>query len=130
MEVIHINQDSNNIYYELIMGDSEQSLLHVFHRDWIKFLDSIEFPYRKAIQLRIGNHLRPLLVYWGSAMGAKTIDDINIGVATEVAICVETMHKVSILIDDLIDHDERRRHETTFHLQFSPEETIILLCIC
>ena len=125
MEVLHINQTSNRAYYELIMGDSEQSLKHVFHKKWIEFLNSIDLPYVKAIQLRIGSHLRPLLVYWGSAMGAKRIEDFNIEVATEVAICVEIMHKVSVIVDDLIDCDTQRHHKTTFHIQYSPNETII-----
>lgn len=112
-------------YYNFIMGDSSESIKNTFHEKWISYLNSIPFSYSKAIQLRIGNHLRPLLVYWGSALGAASKDDINLNEVTELAICVETLHKVSIIIDDLIDKDTKRHHRAAFHIQFSPEETII-----
>lgn len=112
-------------YYDFIMGDSEESMKNIFHKKWITFLDELEVPYGKAMQLRIGNHLRPLLVYWGNAIGANSIDTMNVNVATEIALCVEIMHKTSIIIDDLIDADEKRHNRIVFHKQYSLEETII-----
>lgn len=112
-------------YYDFIMGDSNQAMKHIFHDKWIGFLDSLNTPYAKAVQLRIGNHLRPMLVYWGSAMGATSVEDINIKETTEMAICVEIMHKVSIIVDDLIDKDEKRHNKTAFHVQYTSEEAII-----
>ncbi|MBD5443946.1 MAG: hypothetical protein HDR29_00145 [Lachnospiraceae bacterium] len=112
-------------YYDFIMGDSEESMKAIFHKKWIAFLDELEVPYGKAIQLRIGNHLRPLLVYWGNAMGAESVDTICVDAVTAIALCVEIMHKTSIIIDDLIDADEKRHNKTAFHKQYSQEETII-----
>ncbi len=112
-------------YYNFIMGDSEESMNAVFHKKWIAFLDGLEVPYGKAIQLRIGNHLRPLLVYWGNAMGSESIDAMCVDAATEIALCVEIMHKTSIIIDDFIDEDEKRHNKTAFHKQYSSEEAVI-----
>lgn len=120
-----MKNESKNLYYNKIMGNTEQSCNQLFHRNWIAFLDSIALPYSKAAQLRIGNHLRPLLVYWGSALSAEKEEDILNADVTELAICVEILHKVSIIVDDLIDHDVRRHNNTTFHIQYTPEETII-----
>lgn len=117
--------NENLSYYDFIMGSSDESMNIIFHKKWIEFLDELEVPYSKAIQLRIGNHLRPILVYWGNAIGSESIDAICVNVATEVAICVEIMHKTSIIIDDLIDADEKRHNRAAFHTQYSPEETII-----
>lgn len=119
-----MNIENDNSYYNKIMGNSEQSCKKLFHSKWIAFLDSISLPYSKGVQLRIGNHLRPLLVYWGKALGTKEEDILNEDV-TDLAICVEILHKVSIIVDDLIDHDTKRHSQTTFHVQYSPEETII-----
>lgn len=58
------------------MGDSDQSCKQYFHNKWIAFLDSITMPYKNALQLRIGSHLRPLLVYWGKALGSANEDDL------------------------------------------------------
>lgn len=116
---------NNDLYYNKIMGDSEQSCKQYFHRKWIAFLESIRMPYGNAIQLKIGNHLRPLLVYWGKALGSKKDDDLLNDDVLELAICVETLHKISIIVDDLIDHDVKRHNKAAFHIQFSLEETII-----
>ena len=117
--------EDNGFYYNKIMGNSEQSCKQFFHNRWIDFLDSIEMSYKNAIQLRIGNHLRPLLVYWGKALGAAKEDDLLDEDILELGICVETLHKVSIIVDDLIDYDAKRHSKLTFHVQYTPEETII-----
>lgn len=117
--------ENGDFYYDKIMGDSEQSCKHFFHNRWIAFLDSIMMPYRNAVQLRIGNHLRPLLVYWGKALGSAKEDNLLDEDILDLAICVETLHKVSIIVDDLIDHDAKRHNKSTFHVQYTPEETII-----
>ena len=119
-------QNTNRLtYYDFIMGDSKESMKTIFHQKWIAFLDELEISYGNAIQLRIGNHLRPLLVYWGNAIGAESIDTMCVDAATEIALCVEIMHKTSIIIDDLIDADEKRHNKSAFHKQYSLEETII-----
>lgn len=116
---------NDGFYYSKIMGNSEQSCKQYFHNKWIDFLDDIALPYGSAVQLRIGNHLRPLLVYWGNALGSTKEDDLFKDDILELAISVEILHKVSIIVDDLIDHDIKRHNKTTFHIQYSPEETII-----
>lgn len=120
-----MNNTSKSIYYDFIMSDSENSMKTIFHKKWIAFLNELEVPYGKAIQLRIGNHLRPLLVYWGNAIGSKSVDTMDVDAATETAFCIEIMHKTSIIIDDLIDADEKRHNQTAFHIQYTPEEAII-----
>ena len=117
--------ENGSFYYNKIMGDSNQSCKQYFHNRWIAFLDSIAMPYKNALQLRVGNHLRPLLVYWGKALGSDMDDDLLDEDILEIAICVETLHKVSIIVDDLIDHDTKRHNKLAFHIQYTPEETII-----
>ena len=112
-------------YYNLIMGDSNQSYKHQFHTKWLAFLDELYEPYGNALQLRIGSHLRPLLVYWGGALGSQTVQEMAIDDISELAICVEILHKTSIIVDDLIDEDVKRHNKSAFHIQFSPDETII-----
>ncbi|MCI9542522.1 MAG: hypothetical protein HFG39_16140 [Lachnospiraceae bacterium] len=117
--------ENESFYYNKIMGDSDQSCKQYFHNKWIAFLDSIIMPYKNALQLRIGSHLRPLLVYWGKALGSANEDDLLSEDILELAICVETLHKISIIVDDLIDNDTKRHNKLTFHIQYTPEETII-----
>ncbi len=117
--------NKDNLYYEYIMGDSDKSIKYLFHKEWIAFLDSIHLPYSKALQLRIGSHLRPLLVYWGYFLGSDIEKIQNLNQITDLALCVEMIHKISIIVDDLIDQDIRRHNASTFHIQYSKEETII-----
>lgn len=112
-------------YYDYIMGDTDTSVKNTFHKEWLAFLDSLDVPYSNALQLRIGSHLRPLLVYWGYMLGKGQETVQNLKQVTELALCVEILHKVSIIVDDLIDKDIRRHNATTFHIQFSSDETII-----
>lgn len=120
-----MQREEAGIYYNFIMGDSDTSLKTIFHVKWLDFLDNLHNLYGSALQLRIGNHLRPLLVYWGGALGSKSKADIPIESLTELAICVEILHKTSIIVDDLIDKDTMRHNKIAFHKQYSPEETII-----
>lgn len=120
-----MTNNNTSSYYNLIMGDSDQSYKHQFHAKWFEFLDELYEPYGYALQLRIGNHLRPLLVYWGGALGAQSARKMAIEDITELAICVEILHKTSIIVDDLIDEDVKRHNKSAFHIQFSSDETII-----
>lgn len=120
-----MENENKGIYYNKIMGNSEQSCKQIFHDKWIAFLDNIKLPYSSSIQLRIGSHLRPLLVYWGNALGSSNYEFTMTEDVLELSICVEILHKVSIIIDDLIDNDIKRHNKTTFHIQYTPEETII-----
>lgn len=120
-----MENEINNLYYNKIMGNYDLSCKHLFHGKWIDFLDGIALPYSDAIQLRIGSHLRPLLVYWGSGLSSQKSEDLDNEDVTELAICVEILHKVSIIVDDLIDYDLKRHNKVSFHTQYSSEETII-----
>lgn len=117
--------DEHTSYYDYIMGESDNSIKYKFHKKWISFLDSNNVSYSKALQLRIGSHLRPLLVYWGYLLGADAEKKHSLDQITELALCIEILHKVSIIIDDLIDKDICRHNKSAFHIQYSPEETII-----
>lgn len=118
-------EENSFSYYNLIMGDTKQSIKYEFHTRWLTFLDNLYEPYGTALQLRIGSHLRPLLVYWGGALGAEKVEKMRIEDITELAICIEILHKTSIIVDDLIDGDIQRHSKSAFHIQFSPDETII-----
>lgn len=118
-------QENKFSYYDLIMGSSEKSFKNEFQVKWQDFLDHLDTPYGDAMQLRIGSHLRPLLVYWGGTLGSTAIEDLAIDDLTELAICVEILHKTSIIVDDLIDEDAKRHNKLAFHIQFSPDETIV-----
>lgn len=114
-------------YYNLIMGDSNDSFKIYFEKEWNKFLDSFPTKHKNATQLRIGNRLRPCLVCWGYALSLENIEQIDFENIIGLAIGMELIHKGSIIIDDYIDDDLARRGKITFHKEYSSNEAIIFL---
>lgn len=67
-----------------------------------------------------GKRLRPILTMLvGEAFGASTEDVVPAGVA------VETIHEMSLIHDDLIDGDEKRRGVPTVHREFSDDVALV-----
>jgi len=112
-------------YYDLIMGQGEGSFANSFNICWSRQLDQMPKPYSDALQLRIGNQLRPKLTCWGAAFNTCQAHEINLPQIAEVASYVEMLHKASILIDDMIDMDDARHGKKAFHAEFGRNKAVI-----
>lgn len=100
-----------------------------FNKCWCSFIQECDIDLSKAKQLNIGNHTRPFLVYLGATtnVGFNNSDIIN--KSAQLAVSIESIHKASIIIDDIIDSDSLRRGEKCMHLEFSEYETVFF-AIC
>lgn len=114
-------------YYNIIMGNGNDSFKSYFEREWNRFIDSFPTRHKDAVQLRIGNRLRPCLVCWGYALSLSNTERLNFESVIDLAIGMELIHKGSLIIDDYIDDDNARRGKITFHREYSPNETIMFL---
>lgn len=114
-------------YYNIIMGNGNDSFKSYFEREWNRFIDSFPTRHKEAVQLRIGNRLRPCLVCWGYALSISDTERLNFESVIDLAIGMELIHKGSLIIDDYIDDDNARRGKITFHREYSPNETIMFL---
>lgn len=112
-------------YYDLIMGRGEGSFTDSFNVCWGKQLDQMSKPYANALQLRIGNQLRPKLTCWGAAFNTRQAHELDLSQVAEVASYVEMLHKASIIIDDMIDMDDARHGKKAFHAEFGRNKAII-----
>ena len=112
-------------YYDFIMESSSGSFSDVFSFTWRQKLSELNFECTNAMQLRIGNQLRPKLSCWGAAIGVQCINDIDVARIAETAAYVEMLHKASIIIDDMIDRDTARHGQHTFHIQYGTDTAII-----
>lgn len=77
--------------------------------------------------LNYGHKFRPRLAYWGYCAG-KSITAMNANdydAIAQVAVCIELVHKASILLDDYIDGDTARHGIDAFHITYGPERTMI-----
>lgn len=114
-------------YYNIIMGNGNDSFKSYFEREWNRFIDGFPTRHKDAVQLRIGNRLRPCLVCWGYALSISNSERLNFESIIDLAIGMELIHKGSLIIDDYIDDDNARRGKITFHREYSPNETIMFL---
>lgn len=116
-------------YYNSIMGDDNDSFKSHFEREWNRFMDRFPTRHKDAVQLRIGNRLRPCLVCWGYALSITNtnIEKLNFESVIDLAIGMELIHKGSLIIDDYIDDDDARRGKITFHREYSSNEAIMFL---
>jgi len=104
------------------MGNESDGFQQAFDTAWAREIASHNQNYIKAHQLAGGNRLRPILFAWGYFMRCP---DGNIERIGELAVCVELIHKASILLDDFIDKDTARHGKPTFHAEYSVEEAVL-----
>lgn len=112
-------------YYDLIMEPRECSFSYYFNSHWHNQLDQMIKPYADALQLRIGNQLRPKLTCWGAAFNTRSIAELDLDRIAEISVYIEMLHKASIIVDDLVDDDGARHGEKTFHIEFGRDKTVM-----
>lgn len=95
-----------------------------FNKYWTDFIKKCDKSMSKAIQLNIGNHTRPLLVYLGATANSDFNNTSVITETAQLAVSIEAIHKASIIIDDIIDGDSMRRGQKCMHKEFGQYETI------
>lgn len=112
-------------YYDLIMEPTSGSFSYYFNLRWSNQLDQMARPYSNALQLRIGNQLRPKLTCWGAALNTNQPEELDLLAIAEVASYIEMLHKASIIIDDMIDCDDARHGKKAFHVEFGRDRAMI-----
>lgn len=112
----------NDGLYALASG--EEIFIEHYEKKWDEILSDV---YYHTELLSYGHKFRPRLVYWGYCAG-KPITAINsddYDAIAQVAVCIELVHKASILLDDYIDGDTARHGIDAFHITHGPERTMI-----
>jgi len=107
------------------MNPTKNSFSAHFNECWSSLLDEFAVPYADAVQLRIGNQLRPKLTCWGAALNTDSADDLNLKNISFIAAYIEMLHKASIIIDDMVDGDDARHGQKAFHIEFGRERAQI-----
>jgi len=117
-------------YSKLLFEDYETSFLKVFNAEWTNFIHNLQLEYGNSKQIHIGNRLRPTLCCWGYLYNKDPFSEIDFSSIAKVAVSVEAIHKASVIIDDIIDGDEKRRGEKCLHVEYSNDEaTFFSVCL-
>ncbi|WP_314550004.1 polyprenyl synthetase family protein [uncultured Gemella sp.] len=104
------------------INENEKNFLNNVDELINTYIQTLPPQYLNFIQLKNGNKLRPLLVYYGFTLHSSKINKRLINIAYSI----ELIHKASTIIDDIIDEDIKRRGFDACHVQHSINEAIIL----
>ena len=110
----------NREMYQLI----QEKFMKCFNQHWTSLMDELYF---KQEQFTAGNRLRPYIVLIGY-LSSKTnfnlkIDEIEN--LSKLSVCIELIHKSSLILDDLIDGDPARHGKKAFHIEYGADNTIM-----
>lgn len=109
--------------------DFYTKFLESFEEEWDKITSNYNF--ENLCQLNNGNRLRPMLVFWGYLLNKNddelfVINDQDLQSIMSPCVMVESIHKMSLLIDDWIDGDIARHGIDTFHMLYGADITVLL----
>lgn len=98
--------------------------LKYFNESWSATLDDLFFT---QIQLEHGNRLRPFIIFGGYLYGKNTlnISETEYRYISNISVCVELIHKASLVLDDLIDQDQSRHGKPTFYTEYGENNAIM-----
>lgn len=128
---------NNNIWKNYIYSyvsendlvDFYTRFLKTFETEWSKLISDYDF--NELCQLNNGNRLRPMLVFWGYLLNRDNdalfdISDEDLQFIMNPCVMIETIHKMSLLVDDWIDGDIARHGSSTFHTIYGADTTVLL----
>lgn len=109
--------------------DFYTKFLETFEKEWDNLVS--DYNFKELCQLNNGNRLRPMLVYWGYLLNKNntTLFDISeeeLKLIITPCLMVETIHKMSLLIDDWIDDDVAQHGVTSFHVVYGADTAVLL----
>ena len=110
-----MNTDAKIFYDMIVSTDKRNSFINNFNLRWKEYLNSFDLPYGKSQQLAIGNRLRPILCCWGYMHTYDAMEIESFNYIASVAVSLEAIHKASVIIDDVIDGDNKRRGVDCFN---------------
>ncbi|MBL1226756.1 polyprenyl synthetase family protein [Enterococcus sp. BWR-S5] len=115
-------------YTELIIANKD-SFITNFNQFWSAELEKMDSGFTKSYQLSTGSRLRPILAAWGYyalfSVEEAQEKEKNYDLLLKNSYSIELLHKSSIIIDDLIDHDSMRNGAPTFHKEYGDFEAIL-----
>lgn len=110
------------IFPKIDLNEEEKLFLFEIDSRIKELLLELPKSYHNILQIVNGNRFRPLLTYYGYTLYSHELNE-NI---YQSATAIELIHKASIIIDDIIDQDEKRHGMPTVHKQYSINEALIV----
>lgn len=104
-------------------AEKEDLFIRYYEKNWADILSDT---YYTSEQLDVGHKFRSRLVYWGfTSQGTQLFTEKDFDAVSRIAVCIELVHKSSLLLDDFIDKDTVRHGLPSFHTIHGIERTVI-----
>ncbi len=110
---------SNELFQEI-----QTKFIESFNRNWLELMNELFFQQAQFIS---GNRLRPCILFMGY-LATKLDYQLEIteyNKISKLSLCIELIHKSSLILDDLIDGDPARHGKCAFHIEHGTENTMM-----
>lgn len=102
--------------------ECRKEFLVTFEKKWTDLFSDITFD---LCQIDTGNRLRPQVTFFGYLANEKVFYPSKYDYIVNICTTIELIHKSSLLLDDLIDNDNLRNNQSTFHTVHGKNKTIL-----
>lgn len=113
-----------NSIYDFLVNDKENVVSSIYKECWMRLINKLPEKYSSHQILHKGNKFRPKLVIWGYFY-CNDAEILDLKELIDIAVCVEGLHKATLILDDYIDNDIARYGHQSMHLQYSNEEAVL-----
>lgn len=102
----------------------QKEYITTFNSNWELLMSELFF---QQVQFLSGNRLRPYIVLVGYLASKPdfNLNSTEYDKISKLALCIELIHKSSLILDDLIDGDPARHGKKAFHIEFGAENTMM-----
>lgn len=110
---------SNELFREM-----QTKFINAFNKNWSALMEELFFQQAQFIS---GNRLRPYILFMGYLATKPNfkLDILEYDKISKLSLCIELIHKSSLILDDLIDGDPARHGKCAFHTEHGSENTMM-----
>lgn len=111
-------------YNKEIFQEMQAKFIEAFNKNWSALMEELFFQQAQFIS---GNRLRPYILFMGY-LATKQNYQLEISEydkISKLSLCIELIHKSSLILDDLIDGDPARHGKSAFHMEYGTENTMM-----
>lgn len=111
-------------YDKKLFQQTQITFIKAFNKNWTELMDELFFQQEQFIS---GNRLRPYILFVGYLASKSNfqLQESEYDKISKLSLCIELIHKSSLILDDLIDGDPARHGKATFHMEYGLENTMM-----
>lgn len=111
-------------YNNELFREMQTKFIEAFNKNWSELMNELFF---QQAQFTNGNRLRPYILFMGylATKSDYRLEMTEYDKISKLSLCIELIHKSSLILDDLIDGDPARHGKCAFHIEHGTENTMM-----